>query len=174
MGPVIEIALGSGTPMTHDEKLFFKQLGARIAALRKDQGLTQVQLAQAPGAHPADGRLLRGRPPARAGLAPAANRRHARRLPRRSDRQICCEPAKRGPAPKLQQQIERIQQLPKSNNDSSWRCSIPSCSRQTAEAAVAQPQGPGPDRGDHPLDPRPARPSGTPGFRARRPLWRDH
>jgi DNA-binding XRE family transcriptional regulator len=33
--------------MTHDEKLFFKQLGARIAALRKDQGLTRAQLAQA-------------------------------------------------------------------------------------------------------------------------------
>ena len=27
MGPVIEIALGSGTPMTQDEKSFFKQLG---------------------------------------------------------------------------------------------------------------------------------------------------
>lgn len=50
MGPVIEIAPGSGTPMTQDEKLFFKQRS----------------------------------------------------------------PAKRGPAPKLQQQIERIQKLPKS------------------------------------------------------------
>jgi hypothetical protein len=39
MGSVIEIALGSGTPMTHDEKLFFKQIGARMAALRKDQSL---------------------------------------------------------------------------------------------------------------------------------------
>ena len=34
------------TPMTQDEKLFFKQLGARIAQLRKERGLTQVQLAQ--------------------------------------------------------------------------------------------------------------------------------
>ena len=33
--------------MTQDEKLFFKQLGARIAALRKDQAMTQVQLAEA-------------------------------------------------------------------------------------------------------------------------------
>jgi transcriptional regulator with XRE-family HTH domain len=32
--------------MIQDEKLFFKQLGARIAALRKDQGMTQVQLAE--------------------------------------------------------------------------------------------------------------------------------
>src|SRR5450631_412190 len=29
-------------------------------------------------------------------------------------------------------------------NDSSWRCSIPSCSRQTAEAAVASPKAPVP------------------------------
>jgi DNA-binding transcriptional regulator YiaG len=33
--------------MTHDEKLFFKQLGVRIAALRKDQAMTQVRLAKA-------------------------------------------------------------------------------------------------------------------------------
>jgi transcriptional regulator with XRE-family HTH domain len=33
--------------MTHDEKRFFKQLGARIAALRKDQAMTQVRLAKA-------------------------------------------------------------------------------------------------------------------------------
>ena len=32
-------------PMTHDEKSFFKQLGARIAALRKEQDMTQAQLA---------------------------------------------------------------------------------------------------------------------------------
>jgi transcriptional regulator with XRE-family HTH domain len=37
--------------MTHDEKLFFKQLGARIAALRKDQGLTQVQRKRVAEAH---------------------------------------------------------------------------------------------------------------------------
>lgn len=31
--------------MTQAEKLFFRQLGARIAELRKSRGLTQVQLA---------------------------------------------------------------------------------------------------------------------------------
>ena len=40
------IALGTGSPMTHDEKVFFKQLGARVATLRKDQGMTQVQFAE--------------------------------------------------------------------------------------------------------------------------------
>jgi hypothetical protein len=62
MGPLnpIECAFGA-SPMTHDEELFFKQLGARIAELRKERALTQV----------------------------------------------------RGPVPQLQQQIERIGQLPK-------------------------------------------------------------
>jgi DNA-binding XRE family transcriptional regulator len=32
--------------MTHDEKVFFQQLGARIAALHTDQGMTQEQLAE--------------------------------------------------------------------------------------------------------------------------------
>lgn len=32
--------------MTQDEKDYFKVLGARVAQLRKDQGLTQVQLAE--------------------------------------------------------------------------------------------------------------------------------
>jgi transcriptional regulator with XRE-family HTH domain len=31
--------------MTHDEKSFFKQLGARIATLRKEQNMTQAQFA---------------------------------------------------------------------------------------------------------------------------------
>ena len=54
MGTAFEFVLGSGKPMTHDEKMFFKQLGTRIAALRKGQGMTQAQLAEyrreAPGA----------------------------------------------------------------------------------------------------------------------------
>ena len=33
-------------PMTQDEKEFFKAVGARIAQLRKDSSVTQVQLAQ--------------------------------------------------------------------------------------------------------------------------------
>ena len=46
MATSFAIALGAASPMTHDEKVFFQQLGARIAALRKDQGMTQVQLAE--------------------------------------------------------------------------------------------------------------------------------
>lgn len=35
--------------MTEDEKEYFKVLGSRVAQLRKDHGLTQVQLAEALG-----------------------------------------------------------------------------------------------------------------------------
>jgi transcriptional regulator with XRE-family HTH domain len=114
MGPVIEIKLGSGTPMTHDEKLFFKQLGARIAALRKDQGLTQVQLAEALDLTQqmvASYEVGRRRVPV--SLLPQI----AETLTVSLDELIGkkdLQPAKRGPAPKLQQQIERIQQLPRS------------------------------------------------------------
>ena len=45
MATSFAIALGAGSPMTHDEKVFFKQLGARIAALRKEKNLTQQALA---------------------------------------------------------------------------------------------------------------------------------
>ena len=37
-------------PIGKDEKAFFVQLGARIASLRKDQGITQVQMAELPKA----------------------------------------------------------------------------------------------------------------------------
>lgn len=114
MGPVIEIALGSGMPMTHDEKLFFKQLGARIAALRKDQSLTQVQLAQALGLTQqmiASYEVGRRRVPV--SLLPQVAATLAVSLEELIGK-YAVMPAKRGPAPKLQQQIERIQKLPKS------------------------------------------------------------
>jgi transcriptional regulator with XRE-family HTH domain len=114
MGPVIEIALGSGTPMTQDEKLFFKQLGARIAALRKDQSLTQVQLAEALGLTQqmiASYEVGRRRVPV--SLLPQVAATLAISLEDLIGK-YGTTPMKRGPAPKLQQQIERIQKLPKS------------------------------------------------------------
>ena len=43
MGHHIHIEL---TPMTQDEKDFFKAMGTRIAELRKESTITQVQLAE--------------------------------------------------------------------------------------------------------------------------------
>lgn len=95
------------------ERAFYVALGQRIAALRKVQGLTQVQLAEALGvaqqtvAHYEAGRLrlLAGALPTLAGqlgvtievLVGAPTKRGA----------------KRGPAPKLQQQLEQVSRLPR-------------------------------------------------------------
>lgn len=91
----------------------YVELGQRIAALRRGQGLTQVQLAEAMGvaqqtlAHYEAGRLrlLAGALPTLADqLGVTIEALIA--TPKRSAR-------KRGPASKLQQQLERISALPK-------------------------------------------------------------
>ena len=98
---------------TKDEQ-FFKNLGARVAQARKDQALTQQQLAEQLGiaqqtlAHYEVGRL---RVPA--SMLPVL----AQLLGLTTEEllgQSVQQASKRGPAPRLQQQIERISQLPKS------------------------------------------------------------
>jgi uncharacterized protein with von Willebrand factor type A (vWA) domain len=86
-------------PMTQDEKEFFKAMGARIAQLRKDSSITQVQLAQVMEVSqqtvtvPSLARALGCTVETLVGEKAATVRR--------------------GPAPKLQQHMERINQLPK-------------------------------------------------------------
>jgi transcriptional regulator with XRE-family HTH domain len=96
--------------MTHDEKTFFKQLGSRIAELRKEQGLTQVQLAATLDLTQqmvASYEVGRRRVPVSLLLA------IAEALSISVEQLIGTPSAKRGPAPKLQQQMEKIQRLPK-------------------------------------------------------------
>jgi transcriptional regulator with XRE-family HTH domain len=71
--------------ISQDEREFFVALGSRIARLRKQSHLTQVQLAQTLGVGLEE--LIGG--------------------------QSHVAAKKRGPAPKLQQHMERISQLPK-------------------------------------------------------------
>jgi transcriptional regulator with XRE-family HTH domain len=99
--------------MTQDERVFFQQLGARIAALRKDQGMTQVQLAEILGLTQqmiASYEVGRRRVPV--SLLPQIAETLAVSLEELIGKKDV-QPAKRGPAPKLQQQIERIQRLPR-------------------------------------------------------------
>jgi transcriptional regulator with XRE-family HTH domain len=99
--------------MTHDEKVFFQQLGARITALRKDQGMTRVQLAEILGLTQqmiASYEVGRRRVPV--SLLPQIAETLAVSLEELIGKKDV-QPAKRGPAPKLQQQIERIQRLPR-------------------------------------------------------------
>ena len=106
------VLIPNRTPVNSQDEQFFKALGARIAQARKEQGLTQQQLADHLGivqqtyAHyevghvrfpastlPILGKVL--------GLTPEELLGQER------------PKSKRGPASRLQQQIDRISQLPK-------------------------------------------------------------
>ena len=98
-----------------DERAFFVELGARIAELRKAQGITQIQMAEALGVSQQtvnSYEVARRRIPASALPTLAALFRIS------IDELLGNQPkqagGKRGPASKLQQQIERLNQLPKS------------------------------------------------------------
>jgi transcriptional regulator with XRE-family HTH domain len=97
------------------ERAFYVQLGQRIAVLRRERSLTQVQLAEAMGvaqqtlAHYEAGRLrlLAGALPnlaLRLGVS-------VEELVGTSAKQIAT--SKRGPVPKIQQQLEQVNQLPR-------------------------------------------------------------
>ena len=101
--------------MNSQDESFFKELGTRIAHARKDQGMTQVQLAERLGiaqqtlAHYEVGRVRMA-----ASLLPTI----ADILDRSLDELLLGEPvmrkaSKRGPASRLQQQIDAVAQLPK-------------------------------------------------------------
>ncbi len=98
--------------ISDDERTFFIALGARINRLRKDQGITQVQLAEQLGvsqqtitAYESGNRRV-----------PISHLPRLAALLGESIEVLIGEPAKankRGPTPKLQQQLERVSQLPK-------------------------------------------------------------
>jgi transcriptional regulator with XRE-family HTH domain len=98
--------------VTASDRDFYRALGQRLAEARKAAGLTQTQLAeqldiaQQTLAHYELGRLriaVALLPPVVKILGITVEELMGEQVP----------PAKRGPAPKLQQQIERIQQLPR-------------------------------------------------------------
>ena len=98
--------------MTFDEQQFFKTLGTRIAQLRKDQGLSQQALADQLGiAQQTFAHYEVGRARMPVSLLPEL----ARFFGVGVDDLLGLRngTGKRGPAPKLQQQIERLGQLPK-------------------------------------------------------------
>jgi transcriptional regulator with XRE-family HTH domain len=98
--------------MTQDEKAFFKALGARIAELRKSADMTQQQLADLLSVSQqqiASYEVGRRRVPVSA--LPSIARALAVSIEDLIGEEH--KPGKRGPTPKLQQQVERIAQLPK-------------------------------------------------------------
>lgn len=103
------------TTMTIDEKSFYADIGKRIAQIRKAQNLTQTQLAEQLGiaqqtmAH-YEGGSLRISVATLLAAAEALNVSVDDFLYESADNK---GKAKRGPDSKLQQQIEKIRQLPR-------------------------------------------------------------
>ena len=99
--------------MATDDRQFFIDLGRRIATLRKEQRLTQQQLADSLGiaqqtlAHYEGGRIR----------APASMLPQLAQIFAVGIDELVGHPSKtaskRGPTPKLQQQVERLSRLPK-------------------------------------------------------------
>lgn len=100
-------------PMTQDEKAFFKAMGARIAEYRKASTITQVQLADTMAVSQ---QTVASWEVGRRGVPVSVLPALARALGVSVEALIGEDQrpaAKRGPTPKLQQQLERLSALPK-------------------------------------------------------------
>lgn len=98
--------------MTKDDEAFFKQLGKRIASLRKEMGMTQIQLAEILSIsqqHMAS--FEAGRRKVSSSDIPVL----AQLFGLSTDELLGIQdkPSKRGPTPKIQRQVEQIALLPK-------------------------------------------------------------
>ena len=104
-----ELAIVAVSP---EDKRFFKEMGARIAQLRKEQNLTQQQLADELDLSQ---QIIASYEIGRRRIPVSTLPRLARTLGVSIETLIGEEqaPAKRGPTPKLQRHMERISQLPK-------------------------------------------------------------
>ena len=98
--------------MNPNDQVFFKELGVRIAELRKEAGMTQTQLAdvlkisqQMVGAYEIGSRKIP------ASMLPVLAKLFA--VPLEQLMGIGKQPAKRGPASVLQRQIEQISLMPR-------------------------------------------------------------
>ena len=109
------------TMNTRDEQ-FFKELGARIAQARKDHGLTQQELSEQLGvAQQTLAHYEVGRARMPASMLPTVARLltlsldelMGQPLPRAARASPSTRGGKRGPASRLEQQIQAVAQLPK-------------------------------------------------------------
>src|SRR5882672_7204607 len=97
-----------------NERAFFERLGTRVAELRRTQNITQVEMAKALGVSQ---QTINSYEVGRRRIPVSALATLARTLGVSLEELLGEESAaaanKRGPAPKLQQQMERIHHLPR-------------------------------------------------------------
>jgi transcriptional regulator with XRE-family HTH domain len=111
--PTLSLPCLDAVAISTDERAFFIALGQRIAKLRKEQDITQVQLAELLGVtQQTVNSYETGRRRLPVSLLPAVAQRLGVSVEAllTDDRKVA---AKRGPVPKLQQQMDRITQLPR-------------------------------------------------------------
>jgi transcriptional regulator with XRE-family HTH domain len=100
--------------INQDEREFFVSLGARIAQLRKDSQITQVQLAQTLSvSQPTINAYELGQRRVPVSALPLLARTLGVSLEDLIGQAPSAAARKRGPAPKLMQHLERISALPK-------------------------------------------------------------
>ena len=110
---------GAHPPMTPDERIYFEALGCRLAKARKDADLTQQQLADALGIpQPQLASYEIGRRRVPVSMLPRLARALAVPIEKLIDEAGATQPlvqsrSRRGPPSRLEQQLERITQLPK-------------------------------------------------------------
>ncbi|WP_374098987.1 helix-turn-helix domain-containing protein [Pseudomonas aeruginosa] len=98
-----------------EEREFFIALGERITRLRKEHGITQTQLAELLGVSQQTIQAYEtGRRRIQVSTLPELARLLSTSLEELFGQEQETTPRKRGPAPKWQQQLEVIDQLPKS------------------------------------------------------------
>lgn len=104
---------GAVLTMTPEDVAFFVDLGSRIAALRKECGLTQTQLGEMIGVSQQQVvSFEKGRRKVPVSALPKLSETLGVSVEELIG--IDSKPGKRGPKPKLQRQLEQLQQLPKS------------------------------------------------------------
>lgn len=106
--------LSAAVALSKEETAFFAQLGARIAQLRKAQGITQTQLADTLGVSQ---QTITAYEVGRRRIQVSSLNVIAAALGVAVEELMgtpTTASGKRGPAPKLQQQMDRIAKLPKS------------------------------------------------------------
>jgi transcriptional regulator with XRE-family HTH domain len=103
----------SNMAISQNEREFFVALGSRIAQHRKDSNLTQVQLAETLGvSQPTMNAYELGQRRVPVSALPVLAKALGVGLEELLGESTAAT-KKRGPAPKLQQQVERLAQLPK-------------------------------------------------------------
>jgi|688.fasta_scaffold236833_2 transcriptional regulator with XRE-family HTH domain len=100
--------------ISQDEREFFVALGSRIAQLRKLSHITQVQLAQTLGvSQPSVNAYETGQRRVPVSMLPTLARTLGVSVEELIGTPQSAAARKRGPAPKIQQHLERISALPK-------------------------------------------------------------